>query len=480
MPHGVDRYMVSDTKRILIYSFAAFAVVISPVWGVRYFVNHDGSSHLYAAHVIHELIVGNSFFENVFTLNTLAVPNSSGHWLIAALVSVLSPVLVTKVMMTLTLGAVVASIMWLRRSVEGGSEPLLTVLLAFSIGTNWLWIQGTYNYILATALSAFTLGLFYRWREGMTVVRTVALSLLLLLVYESHLVSFVVLAGGLFFCSLFARPESRFRDVVSVFVALLPVLPLLFIYRRLGQGAGPFEPVWRALSEGWTPEALIVQVLRADPWAFISRRSIPFLSENSVWFALLSPIVWIVIAIALLGVASLVQYRPDRVRVKAVLPFIALTLGCLLAGILGPDDFGPSNGAVLRERFLIFALISFSCIFYLRLSWVRALTAGLLCFVILFQTAALWEYALRTDWTASQFFAARDAVTNNSSMASVIILDDCLRFHSSPETQIDNYIAVGRNIIVWDNYEFGHYMFPVKTTDPDDRRFVFDLTSSTR
>ena len=153
----------------------------------------------------------------------------------------------------------------------------------------------------------------------------------------------------------------------------------------------------------------------------------------------------------------------------------------LFGGVLGPDDFGLRNGSVLRERFLIFALIGFAAVFRSNgLAWVTRAAAICLVFVIGFQTAALWDYSIRTDRLASRFMNAGDQIPAGSSIASVIIMDDCLRFHSLPETQIDNYLGIGRNMIVWDNYELGHYMFPVTTVNLADRKFAFDLTTSTK
>jgi hypothetical protein len=46
-----------------------------------------------------------------------------------------------------------------------------------------------------------------------------------------------------------------------------------------------------------------------------------------------------------------------------------------------------------------------------------------------------------------------------------------------PTGQMDNYFGIGRqNVIVWDNYEIGHYLFPVMAKNPADRQFVFDYT----
>ena len=56
--------------------------------------------------------------------------------------------------------------------------------------------------------------------------------------------------------------------------------------------------------------------------------------------------------------------------------------------------------------------------------------------------------------------------------------EDNLRFHSQPVTQLNNYLGFGKNVIVWDNYEAGHYLFPIIAKNPEDKKFIFDLTTS--
>src|SRR5207247_10888795 len=176
------------------------------------------------------------------------------------------------------------------------------------------------------------------------------------------------------------------------------------------------------------------------PLVFISRKTLPFYSGQSNWFVLFSPMLWTVLASAFMLVATLKKVRDDKEWLRRHLPFLLLALGCAAAAFFGPDDFGLSNGSVLRERFFIFAFIAFIPIFRFDGSlWLRRATAACLAFVICFQTAALWDYALPTSKMAVEFMSARNAIPNKSSVASVIVNDDCLRFHSLPTTQIDNY-----------------------------------------
>jgi hypothetical protein len=41
---------------------------------------------------------------------------------------------------------------------------------------------------------------------------------------------------------------------------------------------------------------------------------------------------------------------------------------------------------------------------------------------------------------------------------------------------MDNYIGIRRDILVWDNYEFGHYLFPVVVKKRADQEFALAYT----
>ena len=118
---------------------AILTLACSPIWGVRFFVNHDGSAHLYTSYLMLELIKKNRFFSDTFGLNSLAVPNSSGHWITAGFLTVLPPEIVTKTILTLTLAMFASAVVWLRWRVDGRSELLVTILFAFAVGTSGAW-----------------------------------------------------------------------------------------------------------------------------------------------------------------------------------------------------------------------------------------------------------------------------------------------------------------------------------------------------
>jgi hypothetical protein len=43
---------------------------------------------------------------------------------------------------------------------------------------------------------------------------------------------------------------------------------------------------------------------------------------------------------------------------------------------------------------------------------------------------------------------------------------------------MNNYNGFGRNLTVWDNYEIGHFLFPVVARSHSDKALALNLTSS--
>jgi len=476
---GADKSFVSPLKVAALF-ILVLSVLCSPIWGVRYFVNQDGSGHLYTSYVIDELIRGNSFFSSAFAFSSFAVPNSSGHWLMAGLLTFLAPEIVTKVVLSLTLAVFAGAVVCLRVWTAGRSELGLTVLFAFVIGANWLWMQGAYNYVLAAAASTFTIALFYKWREHFTVLRVLVIAGLVLFVFFGHLISFAVLIGSLIVIALFSPERSRGRAIGAIAAALILSIPLMLSYLGLGRSEGePFSPAWRSLSDSLTISALVEQLFSADPFVFISRKTFPFYNGTSYTFLLFSPILWVFLATMLMLVSTLVALRSDRSTYKPEITFAVLSGFSIVGALIGPDDFGLQNGSILRERLLLAGLVFFVPFFRTCGSkMIRIAAFAALSFVILFQSAAYWEYAIRSNAQARAFFAARSAVPENSRIASIRLFEDDSRFHSEPVSQLVNYLGINKNVIIWDNYEFGHYMFPVVFLRPEDRRFAFELSTA--
>jgi hypothetical protein len=256
-----------------------------------------------------------------------------------------------------------------------------------------------------------------------------------------------------------------------------PVIPVFLYYRTLTTGGGSFSPVWRNLESPFSIISWLSQISMADPFIIISRKTLPFVNADSNFFLVFAPLLWLATALILMAAASL--RRSDGDDWKSRLPFALLFVGALLAAMFAPDDFGLTNGSVLRERVLLCGLIFFVPLFRLQSSPVlKRLAQTALVFVIVFQTAALWEYALKTDREARNYYSVSSVINEHDSIFPVVLSDESRRLHSLPMTGMGNYLGIGRDIAVWNNYEIGHRLFPIVAKNEADRRFMFEFPSA--
>ncbi|MFL6374498.1 MAG: hypothetical protein ACJ73D_07535 [Pyrinomonadaceae bacterium] len=454
------------------------AALTSPIWCVPFFLGQDSSAHLYTAYVMLRLLDGDPQFSSVFMIQPVVVPNSSGHWIMALLVGLFTPETVTRVMLTGTLALFAASVLWLKRRVTGSNGGVLTVLFAFAIGLNWLWLNGTYNHVLGAMVFLFAVGLFYRWRDDMGVARTAILAVVLVIAYVSHLFAFLLLAGALPLLAFFS--VTRVRSLVAATIAILPSIPMLVGFRRVSSAEGvPPIPSWESVVDPYSVTDWLRQFVWADPFILISRRTLPFLHVQSPWFLVLSPIVLISVAAGLLILRRGIGAHLKRLRTDRRLPLAIMCGGALIFAIIGPDDFGLQNGSLIRERLMIIGM-SLAVVFFrpTRPYFTNLAAGGVLSLLMVLQTMALWDYGLRTSKEVAPFAAAAGAIPHGKTMASVILAQETLRFRSLPLAQVSSYEGVKTGSIVWDNYEWRHYMFPVVTRDARLRPFVFELTTA--
>jgi hypothetical protein len=191
----------------------------------------------------------------------------------------------------------------------------------------------------------------------------------------------------------------------------------------------------------------------------------------------LAPGVWLLASLVCLALLTMRGRGVLKAVPRTMVPFLVMFLLTSVAALAGPDDFGFSHGAVLRERLLLCGLCLLTPLFKTEGPRVfERLAQAWLVAVVLFQTAALWEYARQTDASAAEFLSAGAAIGEEAAVGAVVIVEDGGRFHSVPEAQMNAVNGIGREGPVWDNYELGSSLFPIVTRSDADRAFILEWT----
>ena len=472
-------FLANKNVRIVLLFIGLVSFACSSIWAVEIYVNQDGTPHLYNAYLILEILKGNASIQQFASLNPHMIPNLTGHWILAFFLIFFAPATTTKIMVTLTFGAFVASVGWLRFQVAGreglGTALLFGTVLAF----NWLWFLGFYNYIMAASSFSFSLGLWWRWRDGMNWRRALILFLFLSFTFLSHLISFGLLIAGILVLLLInIRTISR-KSALWTFAVLAATLPLVINYFLVSQAEGGIDPQWHYLKNPLSISDWLFHLVAADPFLLISRKAAPFIALTTPAFAVFSSSLWLVIALLLL-ILGTCHWRAKGVTLRAGMKgWVILGIIMISVWVGGPDDFGKTHGGFLRERTLILGLVCLVPFFQVgRNRFIVFGTHFCLILVILFQTLVLWDYAGQSDRIGKQFLAAKDHIGKKESLGSIIFIGDSGRFRPLPLSNITPLVGIGKDGPVWDNYEFGYYLFPVVTKTPEERKFVFDFRES--
>lgn len=469
--------------------FGAFCIALvlftsAPIWGVQYFIVQDGSGHVHSAWMLLELLRGNPLIAEIHQFNLITFPNSGGHWLLAFFLLFTSAITATKLLMSITYVGFVASIGWLRWTTHGRDGLAISIVFGAAIGYNFLWLHGFYNFILGLIIVIFGVGLYFRWRERFDVKRAAVIALLIAAAFWCHIISFAIFSLALFAVAVIPWSQITRRRLALTAAAFIPVMPLVYLYRAGSEAGGPIVPAWRNLSDPLSPLAWITHLRGVDSFVLISRSAFPFVDVESPLFGVFAPMLFISAALVMLFIGAFRRIPSERKDRPASIdrPFLILSGGLIVFSLLSPDDvrFTSSAGTILRERlFLVGLAFTVPLLRFDGIGRVFSRSAFcLLAFVVILQTVVMWEYAVRSDRDAREFFAASSAIPSGASAAGITIRPQGSRFAATHIPSINNYNGIGRDVRLWDNYELGHYLFPVVMRSRDDQEFILKFTQS--
>lgn len=452
-----------------------FAIALAPalvaIWATPWFVTQDGPAHLYNAQIITRSFQSKSLLNDVYRVRWEPLPNWVGHLSLVGLLQVMSPRDANRVMTTLTLIGFAASIVWLRWRVVGWRGMPLAALLAVLLAINLPWLLGFTSFMLGACLFPITLGIWWHGRERLWPGRVVLLWGLLVFGYFNHLVSLGLTVVGLFVLAGFAPGERRLARAGWTALALLPLAPLGWIYLSLSRDGGPMKPVWKHLTDPFSPSAWHTQLSWADPISLASKFILPFHEGSHPGFLLLTPVVALAIALTLEGISMVRRRRasPDATARPDLRGWGILATILIIAGVAGPDTLGESHGNYLPQRVLLFGLVALVPILDFEVkAWTGRAAVLALVWAIAVQSAFVWEYAVTSNRNVNALLQARRAIGTNQRVATLLIGIPS-RFRSNSILHADNLLGVDSGNIIWNNYETRHYYFPVQFNPEIDR-----------
>ncbi len=306
------------------------------------------------------------------------------------------------------------------------------------------------------------------------------MSSLLVLGYFCHLVSLGLTVLSLVVLALLSPPASspwnvapsRWRHRFSpLAISLLPMVPLGLVYLGLAHRGGPIHPLWGNLADPFSLSAWKTQITWADPLTLSRKDVLPFTERVSRAFVLIAPVVWLVAALLIWGLATVAARMRSRFSWAADdrRGWRVLAALLIVAGLTGPDTLGPDHGEYLPQRVVLCGLVALTVVVDMDTRrWSGRAATGALATAVALQSAIIWDYALHSNRTAGQVLRARDAVGREKRIA-VLPAAIRSRFRANPLLHVGNWLGVDSGNIVWNNYETRHYYFPVQFRPGLDR-----------
>lgn len=445
--------------------FGAFALpMLAAIWGLSGFVVQDSPLYLYNSHIMLESFKSASPFQPYFALEWTPLPYWGAYAVLMALMPVLPARAADQVLMTLTSVGFATALMWLRWRVSGWQSMAIVAPVSIVLSINILWIYGLHSFLIGASLYLITLAFWWRVRERMAAKHSAILAALLVAGYFCHLVSMGLTVIGISVLAIATPGPDWRRRVKWTALSIVPLIPLMVMYRRMMQAGGEVGIKWTGITSIFSPGDWLAYLGKADITTIHNNgMDVPGGRFIQTLFNLPPPTHWALIGLLLLVIASvLARSDEDKAFYKAHRGWIALSIVLLVGGYFGPDDLGDGHGGFLRERVVLLGLATIVPI--LRVSIKQAVTRlGVLLLMIasFIQVCLLWDYGLGSNALVGEFMKAKPYVETGKRVAAVMV-NPGWRYRASPVVHISNMLGIHTANLVWNNYGPALYYFPVK------------------
>lgn len=213
------------------------AAYLAPLWAFRYLPTQDGPSHVANAIILKDYGTPGTRYHEFFEIRCEHLPNWTSHLLLAGLMYVVPPGLAEKLLVSFYVVGLALSFRYFLGAFGPATASLAPVGLLF-VYNRCLWM-GFYNYCLSLIPFWLVLGLCLRRCGRLALREALALALLFLAAYFTHLVGFLLAAAGAIWLAA-SGPGRRWPELAWLAVSLIPASLLALDYLgRTGFFSGP-------------------------------------------------------------------------------------------------------------------------------------------------------------------------------------------------------------------------------------------------
>ena len=277
------------SPEVLLY-FGVVVLLVVPMWTLRYALTQDGPMHLHNARILLDLwsSKGIDFYHDYYVPNFTPFPYWAGHLTLASLLSVFAPGTVEKIFFT---GCILLYAISLWRLVTAiNPEAGWVAIAGLALYWNRTFQMGFMDFSLSVGVMLAILAFYVRRRASLSYIHAAILSLLLVVLYFCHPVTFMFTIGAVGLLAMFAGA----RSLAFAVAAMIPSVALLLNW--LIRDAPDY-----AIAVPTPYSTLLLNVLKQ--------------SNLTAWSLVESPIA---IAVSVLFLVMIVMAAIDRVRRRSI------------------------------------------------------------------------------------------------------------------------------------------------------------------
>ncbi|MEM6634001.1 MAG: hypothetical protein AAF694_30275 [Bacteroidota bacterium] len=235
-------------KNHLIYAFLAVNLIafLIPIWGGKYMLTGDGPTHVYNSRILADWMLGKDleFYQQIYELNLKPDPNWVGHALLSCLMLIFSPALAQKLLLSGYVGVFTWALFHCIRHIH--RENLHLVLLGLPFIFHFSFFKGFWNCAISFAIGYWAIMWWMKNRYTLAVSKLLAGSLLISLLYFSHLLGLAMAlgaVGGMILIELFiylskknnlSQQQLLYHCLSALFIFLPALILVGFYLSRVG------------------------------------------------------------------------------------------------------------------------------------------------------------------------------------------------------------------------------------------------------
>lgn len=442
-----ETILLQYIKRIEPFLFLVVSLYFaSTLFDFAYYVTSDGSSHIYNADLIGDLLFNKqNVISTYYELNTIIVPNWMGHALLYLFDLFLPSNLAEKYFLGCYFIGFLYSLRYMIKGFNENNGFYALFFLPFIL--NLFLYSGFYNFVISFVFLFIAIGYFKRHWNNLKLKNGMVLALILILLYLSHL---LILAFGIALLFLLLiwfvlidktinTPKFKFfiKSASTLFLVALPVFILSFIYLS---------------SHGET--RVLLYASSAELWAMIVEVK-PFMGHGALeniysqfYFLLLGILV-------LFGLIYRIRESSSTFRFRFEDGFLVMAVILLLLFFTLPDSDG--KGAVISARILYLFLL----MLVFRIALIKLPHAIMVIFVLLIAINTNSHQKLRLQGQSYLNDCALDIEKAGKfvDQESTILPISCTPHWMSQN--LFNYLAPDKSVTFLMNYEASQPFFPV-------------------